>query len=188
MFSASSSSPNPLVVSFGTKRPCSSRRPRGDDNSDDSCTRNNAHNCRKIVLSCLVTADGWFKTGDVVRIDAHGCIKICDRSKDLVKSGGEWISSVDLENLIMGHPKVLEACVVGLPHPKWDERPWAFVVAKSDYSGQVTPDEILEYLRPHVAKWWLPDGIEFVEAIPKTSVGKFDKKVLRSKYATHIGV
>lgn len=132
--------------------------------------------------------DGWLRTGDVAVVDADGIIQLVDRTKDLVKSGGEWISSVDLENLIMGHPKVLEACVVGLPHPKWDERPWAFVVAKSDYSGQVTPDEILEYLRPHVAKWWLPDGIEFVEAIPKTSVGKFDKKVLRSKYATHIGV
>ncbi|HLX59628.1 MAG TPA: long-chain fatty acid--CoA ligase [Ktedonobacteraceae bacterium] len=131
-------------------------------------------------------ADGWLRTGDVAVVDDDGIIQLVDRTKDLVKSGGEWISSVDLENLIMGHPKVLEACVVGLPHPKWDERPWAFVVAKPNYAGQIMPDEIIEYLRPHVAKWWLPDGVEFVEAIPKTSVGKFDKKVLRSKYATHI--
>ncbi len=131
--------------------------------------------------------DGWLRTGDVAVVDEDGIIQLVDRTKDLVKSGGEWISSVDLENLIMGHPKVLEACVVGLPHPRWDERPWAFVVAKPDYAGQITQDEIVEYLRPQVAKWWLPDGIEFVEAIPKTSVGKFDKKVLRSKYAMHIG-
>jgi len=131
--------------------------------------------------------DGWLHTGDVAIVDEDGIIQLVDRTKDLVKSGGEWISSVDLENMIMGHPKVLEACVVGLPHPRWDERPWAFVVAKPDFAGQITSAEIIEYLRPHVAKWWLPDGVEFVEVIPKTSVGKFDKKVLRSKYAMHIG-
>jgi fatty-acyl-CoA synthase len=129
--------------------------------------------------------DGWLRTGDVAVVDEDGIIQLVDRTKDLVKSGGEWISSVDLENMIMGHPKVLEACVVGLPHPKWDERPWAFVVPKPDYAGQLGSEEIIEYLRPRVAKWWLPDGVEFVEAIPKTSVGKFDKKVLRSKYSTH---
>jgi len=99
-----------------------------------------------------------------------------------VKSGGEWISSVELESLIMGHPKVLEACVVGIPHPKWDERPLACVVPKPDFVGQISKDEIIEYLRPRVAKWWLPDDVVFVEAIPKTSVGKFDKKVLRKQY------
>ena len=129
--------------------------------------------------------DGWLRTGDVAVVDEDGVIQLVDRTKDLVKSGGEWISSVDLENMIMGHPKVLEACVVGLPHPKWDERPWAFVVPKPDYAGQLGSEEIIEYLRPRVAKWWLPDGVEFVESIPKTSVGKFDKKVLRSKYAMH---
>ena len=127
-------------------------------------------------------AGGWLRTGDVAVVDEDGIIQLVDRTKDLVKSGGEWISSVELEGLIMGHPKVLEACVVGLPHPKWDERPHAFVVPKPDFAGQITQEEILDYLRPRVAKWWLPDEVVFIDAIPKTSVGKFDKKVLRSKY------
>ena len=131
-------------------------------------------------------ADGWLRTGDVAVVNEDGIIQLVDRTKDLVKSGGEWISSVELEGLIMGHPKVLEACVIGVPHPKWDERPLACVVAKPDFVGQVTKDEIIDYLRPHVAKWWLPDDVVFVEAIPKTGVGKFDKKVLRSKYGSHI--
>lgn len=130
-------------------------------------------------------AEGWLRTGDVAVVDENGMIQLVDRTKDLVKSGGEWISSVELESLIMGHPKVLEACVVGVPHPKWDERPLACVVAKPDYAGQITKEEIIEYLRPHVAKWWLPDDVMFVDAIPKTSVGKFDKKVLRSQYAAY---
>lgn len=126
--------------------------------------------------------DGWLRTGDVAVVDEDGIIQLVDRTKDLVKSGGEWISSVEVEGLIMGHPKVLEACVIGIPHPKWDERPLAFVVAKPDFVGQVTKDEIIEYLRPKIAKWWLPDDVVFVEAIPKTSVGKFDKKVLRARH------
>ncbi len=128
-------------------------------------------------------AEGWLRTGDVAVVDEDGMIQLVDRTKDLVKSGGEWISSVELESLIMGHPKVLEACVVGIPHPKWDERPLACVVAKPDFAGQITGEEIIEYLRPHVAKWWLPDNVVFVDAIPKTSVGKFDKKVLRNQFA-----
>ena len=131
-------------------------------------------------------ADGWLRTGDVAVVNEDGIIQLVDRTKDLVKSGGEWISSVELEGLIMGHPKVLEACVIGVPHPKWDERPLACVVAKPNFVGQVTKDEIIDYLRPHVAKWWLPDDVVFVEAIPKTGVGKFDKKVLRSQYGSHI--
>lgn len=129
-------------------------------------------------------ADGWLRTGDVAVVDEDGIIQLVDRTKDLVKSGGEWISSVELEGLIMGHPKVLEACVIGVPHPKWSERPMACVVLKPDYEGQVTPTEILTYLQPLVAKWWLPDEVVFVEAIPKTSVGKFDKKVLRARFDT----
>ena len=128
-------------------------------------------------------AEGWLRTGDVAVVDEDGIIQLVDRTKDLVKSGGEWISSVELEGLIMGHSKVLEACVIGMPDPKWDERPLAFVVAKPDFTEQITKEEIIDYLRPHVAKWWLPDDIVFVDAIPKTSVGKFDKKVLRSQYA-----
>jgi fatty-acyl-CoA synthase len=126
--------------------------------------------------------DGWLRTGDVAVVDEDGIIQLVDRTKDLVKSGGEWISSVEVEGLIMGHPKVFEACVIGIPHPKWDERPVAYVVAKPDFVGQITKDEIIEYLRPQVAKWWLPDDVVFVDAIPKTSVGKFDKKVLRARH------
>ncbi len=128
-------------------------------------------------------AEGWLRTGDVAVVDEDGIIQLVDRTKDLVKSGGEWISSVELEGLIMGYPKVLEACVVGIPHPKWDERPVAYVVEKPEHVGKVTKEEIIEYLTPRVAKWWLPDDVLFIEAVPKTSVGKFDKKVLRADFA-----
>lgn len=127
---------------------------------------------------------GWLRTGDVAVVDEDGIIQIVDRTKDVVKSGGEWISSVELEGLIMGHPKVLEACVIGIPHPRWSERPVAFVVEKPDQVGKVTKEEIIEYLTPRVAKWWLPDDVVFIEAVPKTSVGKFDKKVLRAQFVT----
>jgi fatty-acyl-CoA synthase len=125
------------------------------------------------------TADGWLRTGDVANVDPEGYVQIVDRTKDLVKSGGEWISSVELESAIMGHPKVLEAAVIGVPHPKWQERPVAYVVPKPEHQSAITQDEILTYLQPLVAKWWLPDEVRFVDEIPKTSVGKFDKKVLR---------
>jgi fatty-acyl-CoA synthase len=128
------------------------------------------------------TEDGWFRTGDVVTIDAEGYIQITDRTKDLIKSGGEWISSVDLESLIMGHAKVLEAAVIAVPHPQWVERPLACVVPKPAEVGRVAAEEILEFLGPQVARWWLPDGVVFLDAIPKTSVGKFDKKVLRERF------
>jgi fatty-acyl-CoA synthase len=126
--------------------------------------------------------DGWFRTGDVVTIDPEGFVQIVDRTKDLVKSGGEWISSQDLENAIMAHPKVLEAAVIAVPHPKWQERPLACVVPKPDYKDNLTKDEIYELLRPRFEKMYLPDDIVFIDAVPKTSVGKFDKKVLREKY------
>jgi fatty-acyl-CoA synthase len=129
--------------------------------------------------------DGWLRTGDVAVLNEDGIIQLVDRTKDLIKSGGEWISSVDLENLIMGHPKVLEACVISIPHPQWAERPLACIVAKPDSAVPPSKEEIIEYLRPQVAKWWLPDDVIFLDAIPKTSVGKFDKKVLRSRYETH---
>jgi fatty-acyl-CoA synthase len=130
--------------------------------------------------------EGWFRTGDVVTIDPEGFIQIVDRTKDLVKSGGEWISSVDLENTIMSYPKVLEAAVIAVPHPKWQERPLACVVAKPDFKEDITKEELYEHIRPHFAKWALPDDIVFVDAIPKTSVGKFDKKVLRAEYQDYI--
>jgi fatty-acyl-CoA synthase len=126
------------------------------------------------------TEDGWFRTGDIVTIGERGCIEIADRDKDLVKSGGEWISSVALENALMGHPAVAEAAVIAVPHPKWDERPLAVVVLKA---GQcATCDELLAYLEPSFAKWWLPDAVEFTPAIPRTSAGKFKKSVLREQF------
>jgi fatty-acyl-CoA synthase len=131
----------------------------------------------------LSTEDGWMRTGDVAAMDAHGSIRIADRTKDLIKSGGEWISSVDLENAIMSHPKVAEAAVVGIPHPKWDERPLACVVVKEGET--MTEEEVMEHLEPLVAKWWLPDAVEFIDEVPKTSVGKFSKKDLRSKFAEY---
>ena len=127
--------------------------------------------------------DGWFKTGDIAAIDSEGYIIIVDRSKDLVKSGGEWISSVDLENAIMGHPKVAEAAVIAVAHPKWTERPLACVVPR-DHS--LSRQDVLEFLRGKVADWWMPDDVVFLEAVPKTSVGKFDKKVLRERYKDYV--
>jgi fatty-acyl-CoA synthase len=123
--------------------------------------------------------ESWFRTGDIAAIDPDGYIQLVDRAKDLVKSGGEWISSVDLENAIMGHPKVAEAAVIAVSHPKWTERPLACVVPRDD---TLTRQEVLEFLRGKVADWWLPDDVVFIDQIPKTSVGKFDKKVLRERY------
>lgn len=121
--------------------------------------------------------DGWLHTGDVVTIDEEGFVKIMDRTKDLIKSGGEWISSVELENALMAHEAVQEAAVVAVPHPKWVERPVACVVVKEGKS--VTKEELIEYLSPQFAKWWLPDEVLFMDEIPKTSVGKFLKTALR---------
>ena len=126
------------------------------------------------------TSDGWFRTGDIVTIDATGCIELTDRAKDLVKSGGEWISSVALETALMGHPCVAEAAVVAVPHPKWDERPLAVVVLKA--GALATKDDLIAFLAPQFAKWWLPDAIEFAAEIPRTSVGKFKKSALRDQY------
>ncbi|MCA1030863.1 long-chain fatty acid--CoA ligase [Bacillus timonensis] len=128
--------------------------------------------------------DGWLYTGDVVTVDEEGIIKIVDRTKDLIKSGGEWISSVDLENALMAHPDIFEAAVVALPHEQWQERPLACVVLKES-AENVTKDDILEFLRPQFAKWWLPDDVVFLKEIPKTSVGKFLKRALRDQLETH---
>lgn len=126
--------------------------------------------------------DGWFKTGDIATLDREGYIHIQDRAKDVIKSGGEWVSSVELENAIMSHPKVLEAAVIGVRHPKWEERPLACVVPREEFRGSVSKEEILDLLRPLFAKWWLPDDVVFVDSIPKTSVGKFSKKDLRERF------
>src|SRR5829696_5882344 len=129
------------------------------------------------------TEDGWLRTGDVGAIDRHGNIRLSDRTKDLVKSGGEWISSVELENHLMAHPAVAEAAVIGVPHPRWQERPLAAVVLRPDATA--SKDELIEFLRPRVAKWWLPDDVVFIDEVPKTSVGKFSKKDLRSRFADY---
>ncbi|HWS15178.1 MAG TPA: long-chain fatty acid--CoA ligase [Candidatus Methylomirabilis sp.] len=126
--------------------------------------------------------DGWLCTGDVVTVDPEGYVQIQDRTRDLIKSGGEWISSIDLENTIMSHPAVAEAAVIGVPSEKWTERPMACVVLRPEFAGEVTEKEILEYLSTRVAKWWIPDEVIFVDAIPKTSVGKFAKRFLRDRF------
>jgi acyl-CoA synthetase (AMP-forming)/AMP-acid ligase II len=127
------------------------------------------------------TDDGWFRTGDIVSIHPRGFIQIKDRSKDVIKSGGEWISSVDLENALMAHPAVAEAAVIAIPDPKWSERPLAVVVLKEGQTS--TADDLREFLAPQFAKWWLPERVEFVSEIPKTSVGKFRKTALREQFA-----
>ncbi|MFD1358944.1 long-chain fatty acid--CoA ligase [Fictibacillus halophilus] len=129
--------------------------------------------------------DGWLHTGDVVTVDEEGFVKIVDRTKDLIKSGGEWISSVDLENAIMAYPDVFEASVIAVPHPEWQERPLACVVLKPEAKGKAAKEDILEYLKPQFAKWWIPDDIVFMDEIPKTSVGKFLKRTLRDQLKDH---
>jgi fatty-acyl-CoA synthase len=126
------------------------------------------------------TRDGWLRTGDIVTITENGAIEIKDRTKDVIKSGGEWISSVELENSLMGHPSVLEAAVIGIPDDKWMERPFAYVVLKAGKS--VSANELIDYLSHKFEKFWLPDGMEIVEEIPKTSVGKFLKSALRARH------
>ena len=124
---------------------------------------------------------GWLDTGDIATIDPEGYMSIADRSKDLIKSGGEWISSVDLENAIMTIPGVAEAAVIAVFHPKWQERPLACVVTRPGVT--LTREEIHAHLEQQFARWWLPDEVVFIETVPKTSVGKFDKKVLRQQFA-----
>jgi fatty-acyl-CoA synthase len=127
-----------------------------------------------------VFADGWFMTGDMCTVDPNGYLSVVDRSKDLVKSGGEWISSVDLENTVMGHPSVREACVIGLPHERWQERPVAFVALRDGH--ELDEATMQAWLAERVAKWWVPDRIVFIDAIPRTGVGKFLKRELRAQY------
>jgi fatty-acyl-CoA synthase len=127
------------------------------------------------------TADGWLRTGDVATVDTHGYVRIVDRTKDLIKSGGEWISSVDMENLLMGHPAIAEAAVIAIPDEKWTERPLACVVLKPNQ--KVSIDELRDHLSTAFAKWQIPDRIEFIDAVPRTSTGKFWKAKLRERFA-----
>ncbi len=126
------------------------------------------------------SADGWLRTGDIASIDAHGHLTIHDRAKDAVKSGGEWISSIALENALMAHPAVAEAAVVAAAHPTWVERPVAVVAFKLGMSA--TPTELREFIAPRFARWWLPDAFVVLPEIPKTSTGKFLKSALRDRY------
>ncbi|HZR61621.1 MAG TPA: 3-(methylthio)propionyl-CoA ligase [Xanthobacteraceae bacterium] len=128
----------------------------------------------------IVDDEGFFDTGDVATLDPHGYMQVTDRSKDVIKSGGEWISSIDLENLAVGHPKVAEAAVIGVRHPKWDERPLLIVVLKEGQSASKA--ELLAYLEGKVAKWWMPDDVAFVEGIPHTATGKIQKTALRERF------
>jgi fatty-acyl-CoA synthase len=129
------------------------------------------------------TADGWFRTGDVAVFHPNGYMEITDRTKDLIKSGGEWISSVALENALMAHPKVQEAAVIAVPDERWSERPMACVVARPDSRGQITEDELREFLSGQFARWMVPESYVFLDELPKTSVGKFDKKAMRAQHA-----
>jgi fatty-acyl-CoA synthase len=130
-----------------------------------------------------VDENGWFDTGDISSIDKDGYMAIVDRAKDVIKSGGEWISSIDLENATVGHPEIAEACVVGLPHPKWDERPMLFVVTNT--GDDIEKQSILDFLNDKVAKWWLPDEIIFLKELPHGATGKLQKFELRKEFKNH---
>ncbi|MBS0472284.1 MAG: long-chain-fatty-acid--CoA ligase [Proteobacteria bacterium] len=128
-------------------------------------------------------SEGWFDTGDVATIDAEGYMTITDRSKDVIKSGGEWISSIEIENIAVGHPDVVEAAVIGVRHPKWDERPLLIVVLKPGKTA--TREQILDYLKGKIAKWWMPDDVQFVAEIPHTATGKIQKTALREQFGSY---
>ena len=130
------------------------------------------------------TEDGWLRTGDVATMDSVGRIRLVDRTKDLIKSGGEWISSVELENELMAHPSIREAAVIGVPHPRWSERPLACVVLEE--GAELSKREVLDFLAPRVAKWQIPDDVVFIDEVPKTSVGKFSKRTLRDRFANYV--
>jgi len=132
----------------------------------------------------VVDKQEWFDTGDVATIDAHGYMQITDRSKDVIKSGGEWISSIEIENLAVGHPKVAEAAVIGVAHPKWGERPLLIVVAKKDQ--KLNREEMLTFMQGKIAKWWMPDDVAFLEEIPHTATGKILKTALREKFKDYV--
>jgi fatty-acyl-CoA synthase len=130
------------------------------------------------------TEDGWLRTGDVAVVSDEGYVSLVDRTKDVIKSGGEWVSSVELENEIMAHPSVKEAAVIGVHHPRWGERPLACVAVKDGTT--LTKEELNTFLETRVSKWWLPDDVVFIDEVPKTSVGKFSKKTLRERYADYV--
>jgi len=128
----------------------------------------------------ILDDEGFFDTGDIATIDPNGVMQIPDRAKDVIKSGGEWISTIDLENLAVGHPKVAEAAAIGVAHPKWDERPLLVVVPKEGHEAKI--EDVLEFLKPKIAKWWMPDDMQVVKEIPHTATGKINKLKLREAF------
>jgi fatty-acyl-CoA synthase len=138
----------------------------------------------KVDKDPVFEKDGWFDTGDVATIDRYGYMQITDRAKDVIKSGGEWISTIDLENLAVGHPKVAEAAVIGVAHPKWDERPLLVIVLKKGESA--TKEDILGFMQGKTAKWWMPDDVVFVDEIPHTATGKIQKITLRQRFKDYV--
>ena len=129
-------------------------------------------------------AEGWMRTGDVSRIDPDGFLYIVDRSKDVIKSGGEWISSIDLENAALGHPAIRECAVIAASHPKWGERP--LLIAVLENGKTATAEDVRDYLSDKVAKWWLPDDVIFTEELPHTATGKLSKLQLRERFGDHV--
>jgi fatty-acyl-CoA synthase len=129
--------------------------------------------------------EGYFRTGDIATIDADGYLQLVDRAKDVIKSGGEWISSIDVENAAMGHPAVAEAAIIGVPHPTWQERPLMLVVKRAGHED-VTREALLAFLATRIAKWWLPDDVLFVAELPHTATGKLLKTKLRERYGHHV--
>ena len=127
-----------------------------------------------------VDGEGWFDTGDMATMTESGYVRITDRSKDVIKSGGEWISTIDLENLAVGHPDVAEAAVIGIVHPRWDERPLLVIVRKP--GKEPSKEEILSFMEGKIAKWWMPDDVAFVDEIPHTATGKIQKTTLRDQF------
>jgi fatty-acyl-CoA synthase len=134
----------------------------------------------------VIDSDGWFGTGDVATINAEGYVQLTDRLKDVIKSGGEWISSIEIENLVVSHPDVFEAAVIAIPHPKWQERPLLLVQPKP--GANPTKESILQFLSTRIAKWWMPDDVVFVESLPHTATGKLLKTELRAKYGGQVAV
>ena len=130
-----------------------------------------------------VLQDGWFPTGDVATIDVDGYMQITDRSKDVIKSGGEWIGTIDLENVAVSHPAVLQAACIGVFHPKWDERPLLLVVKKP--GAELTKEILLDFFEGRVAKWWTPDDVVFIDALPMGATGKILKNKLREQFKDH---
>jgi fatty-acyl-CoA synthase len=132
----------------------------------------------------ILDEEGWFDTGDVATIDPAGYMQITDRAKDVIKSGGEWISSIEIENIAAGHPKALIAAVIGISHPKWDERPLLLVRLRDGESA--SPEEFLRFLDGKIARWWMPDDVVFVDDIPLGATGKIDKKLIRERFSDYV--